>query len=324
VKIVVALGGKALAPRGEPISAELQRASVDRAAKALAPLLRDHNVVLTHGNGPQVGLLLLESEADPTVAPYPLDILGAESEGMIGYLLEVGLRRATPGLDIATLLTCSIVDRDDPAFARPSKPIGPVYDRPTADEMARKRGCAITAGTGGYRRVVPSPEPRAILEEHALLTLIEAGVSVIASGGGGIPVVLDDSSRPRGIEGVVDKDLAAVVLAEAVGADALMLLTDVDAVYRNFGASNATPIRRLSIAQAKELVADGSAGMGSMAPKLEAACRFAEKGGFSVIAALEDAEPALRRTAGTRVVADTRFAARSGASRVPGRSAPAG
>jgi len=301
VRIVVALGGNALAPRGEPISAGVQRQSVQRATRALAPLARTHELVVTHGNGPQVGMLLLESEADPSVPAYPLDILGAESEGMIGYLLEEGLRQGIPGIEVATLLTCSAVDPADPAFAAPSKPIGPVYGSEEASRLAAERGFAIAPDTGGYRRVVPSPEPIGIVEEHAIQALVDAGITVIASGGGGIPVILDSAGRPHGVEGVVDKDLAAVVLAKAVSADALLLLTDVAGVFRDFGSPTATLIRRLSTEQVAEILADGAAGAGSMAPKLEAARRFAETGGYSVIASLDDAERALRRDAGTRV-----------------------
>jgi carbamate kinase len=301
MRIVVALGGNALAPRGEPISADVQRMSVQRATRALAPLASDHQLVITHGNGPQVGMLLLESEANRSVPAYPLDILGAESEGMIGYLLEEGLRQGIPGIQVATLLTCSIVDAADPAFAAPSKPIGPLYAPETARRLADERGFTIAPDTGGYRRVVPSPEPIGIVEERAVHALVDAGVTVIASGGGGVPVIVDASGRPRGVEGVVDKDLAAVVLARTVNADALLLLTDVAGVYRNFGAPAATLIRRMSTEEVADLLKDGVASPGSMAPKLEAARRFAETGGYSVIASLDAAERALRRDAGTRI-----------------------
>lgn len=300
MRVVVALGGSALTPRGQPLSADVQRSGAERATRALAPLADEHELVITHGSGPQVGQLMLESEADPSLPASPLDILGAEREGMVGYLLEEGLRRHCPHLDIAVLLTCSIVDHGDPAFANPSKPIGPLYDRAAAGAIAKERGFAIAAGPGGYRRVVPSPEPIGVLEHRALLVLVDAKVTVIASGGG-VPVVLDDAGHPRGVEGVVDKDMAAVTLAGIIDADALLLLTDVDHVYRGFGNSAATPIRRLSTSEVAELVATGAAGAGSMAPKLEAARRFAETGGYSVIASLDDAEQALRRAAGTRI-----------------------
>lgn len=303
MRIVVALGGNALAPRGAPISVEVQRATAARAAEALIPLIRDHQVVLTHGNGPQVGLLLLESEADESIPAYPLDVLGAESEGMIGYLLEEALRRAWPELDVATLLTCCVVDADDPAFLHPTKPVGPVYDAATAERVAKERTFEVAPDTGGFRRVVPSPEPLRVLQTRPILTLVEAGVTVIASGGGGVPVIVNGGSRPTGVEAVVDKDLAAVVLAELVDADVVMFLTDVDAVYRRFGTRGATPIRTLTTSEARGLIADRSAGGGSMAPKLEAASRAAEAGRFTVIAALGDAQAALSRNAGTRVVA---------------------
>ena len=300
-RIVVALGGNALARRGEPISAAIQRGHLAEAAHALAPLLRRHAVTITHGNGPQVGLLLLESEADPTVDAYPLDVLGAESEGMIGYLLEQALLREAPGRPFATLLTQTVVDPSDPSFATPRKPVGPLYDEDTARRLARERGYAVASDVGGWRRVVPSPEPVALLERDAIRLLVRAGVTVIASGGGGVPVALDDEGRPHGVEGVVDKDLAAVLLARAVGAQVLLLLTDVDAVYRNFGTPRAAPLRALSVAQAEALLRDGALGAGSMEPKVRAAARFARFGGTAIVTSLELAAEALAGGAGTRV-----------------------
>lgn len=303
MRLVAALGGNALARRGEPIDAGVQRANAAVAARALAPLLDRHTVTITHGNGPQVGLLLLESEADPQVAAYPLDVLGAESEGMIGYLLEQALLRERPGLRLATLLTQTVVDPADPAFAAPSKPIGPVYDADAARRLARERGFALRRDGGGWRRVVASPEPRRLLEQEVVEELVAAGVTVIAAGGGGVPVTLDAAGRPRGVEAVVDKDLAAALLARQLGAEALLLLTDVDAVYRGFGSPTAARVASLTATEAEELVAAGEAGAGSMAPKLLAAARFARDGGVAVIASLEEAGPALTGAAGTRVVA---------------------
>ena len=299
---VIALGGNALARRGEPISSQVQRDNVDRAADALLPLLEGpETVVITHGNGPQVGLLLLESEADTAVGPYPLDVLGAESEGMIGYLLEQALVRRAPHRRYATLLTQTVVDADDPALAAPSKPVGPMYDEATARRLAAERGYAIAPDTGGWRRVVPSPRPVRLLEDAAIRLLVDAGTTVIAAGGGGVPVVIDEQGRPQGVEGVVDKDLAAVVLAVAVSADRLLLLTDVDAVYRNFGTVHAEPVGALSASDARRMLSEGAAARGSMAPKLEAAAQFAELGGTAVIGALDDVAAALQGRSGTTV-----------------------
>lgn len=302
---VVALGGNALARRGEPITAAVQRRNVDIAADALAPLLdSDEPLVITHGNGPQVGLLMLESEADKDVGAYPLDVIGAETEGMIGYLLEQALTRRSPHTRFATLLTQTVVSAGDPAMREPSKPVGPVYDTVVAHSLARTRGFAIAPDTGGWRRVVPSPEPIRILEQHAVRALLDSGTTVIAAGGGGVPVVLDDEGRPTGVEGVVDKDLTAVVLALAVGAESLILLTDVDAVYSSFSGPVPKRIDHLTARSARALIAAGEVGRGSMAPKVEAAARFAERGGTAVIAALDQVAAALEGASGTTITPD--------------------
>lgn len=301
MRIVAALGGNALARRGQAISAPVQRANLAAAAQALAPIVRDHELTITHGNGPQVGLLLLESEADASVAPYPLDVLGAESEGMIGYLLEQALRSELPGERFATLLTQTVVAADDPAFATPSKPVGPLYDAATARRLEHERGFAVRPDTGGWRRVVPSPDPLRILELDAIELLAAAGVTVIAAGGGGVPVVLDGDGCPSGVEGVIDKDLAAALLATNLRAELLLLLTDVDAVYRDFGTAAAAAIGELTAAQADRLLASGQLGTGSMAPKIDAAARFAHAGGTAIVSSLERVGEALAGAAGTRV-----------------------
>jgi carbamate kinase len=302
---VVALGGNALARRGEPITAAVQRRNVELAAEALAPLLdADEPLVITHGNGPQVGLLMLESEADTAVGAYPLDVLGAETEGMIGYLLEQALTRQSPHTRFATLLTQTVVSAGDPAMREPTKPVGPVYDTVVAHRLAEQRGFMIAPDTGGWRRVVPSPEPIRILEQNAIRVLIDNGTTVITAGGGGVPVVIDDVGRPSGVEGVVDKDLTAVVLALAVGADSLLLLTDVDGVYRDFTGPRPEKIEHLTPRTARALIAAGSVGRGSMGPKLEAAARFAERGGTAVIAALDQVAAALAGEAGTTIAPD--------------------
>jgi carbamate kinase len=302
---VVALGGNALARRGEPITAAVQRRNVELAAEALAPLLdSDESLVITHGNGPQVGMLMLESEADTVVGAYPLDVLGAETEGMIGYMLEQALIRRAPHARFATLLTQTVVSAADPAMRKPTKPVGPVYDTVTAHRLAEQRGFSIAPDTGGWRRVVPSPEPIRILEQDAVRVLLDNGTTVITAGGGGVPVVIDDQGRPSGVEGVVDKDLTAVVLALAVGADSLVLLTDVDGVYRDFSGPRPEKIEHLTARTARALISGGAVGHGSMGPKLEAAARFADQGGTAVIAALDQVAGALAGEAGTTIAPD--------------------
>src|SRR5215203_538372 len=286
MRIVVALGGHALLRRDEPADAAAQRRNVTIAVDALAELARSHEVVVTHGNGPQVGLLALQGDAYSQVAPYPLDVLGAESEGMIGYLLDQELVNALGARPVATLLTQVIVDRGDPAFAEPTKFIGPVYSEAEARQLADARGWTIAEDGQHWRRVVPSPEPRAIVELSTIRLLVEAGVLVVCVGGGGIPVVVDQDGRLHGIEGVVDKDLAAALLAEGLGADALLMLTDVPAVQVGWGTPRA---RRLGDVSAGEL-----SGMtfapGSMGPKVQAAA-----GSRSAPAAWPRSAPSPRR-----------------------------
>jgi carbamate kinase len=301
-RVVVALGGNALAERGEPITVEVARRHARAAAAAIAPLFDHFDVVVTHGNGPQVGRLLRETEHDPDgLPPTPLDVVGAESEGMIGYVLEQELARALDGRAVATLLTQTVVDAADPRLARPSKPVGAVYEA-AAEEGLRARGYDLVREPGGVRRVVPSPEPVALVEAQAVAVLVDAGIVVIAGGGGGVPVVLE-ADGPRGVEGVVDKDLAAVVLARVVKARTLLLLTDVPAVEAGRGTPAARALDRLDPAAARRLIADGTAPAGSMGEKLEAAARFADAGGVAIIAALGDAQAALAGRAGTRVEA---------------------
>ena len=300
-RIVVALGGNALLRRGEPAEASVQRANVAVAAAAIADLAADHEVLLTHGNGPQVGLLALQAEAYRDVAPYPLDVLGAETEGMIGYLLEQELRNAMPGREVATLLTQIVVGADDPAFSAPTKPVGPVYARETAERLARERGWAIAPDGSSFRRVVPSPMPREIVGLGTIEALMERGTLVICAGGGGIPVTLDRSGKLHGVEGVIDKDLAAALLAERVGADMLLMLTDVDAVYRGWGTTDVAPIEHATPADLRALSFAG----GSMGPKVDAACRFAEATGqIAAVGRLDRAAAIVAGRAGTWVALD--------------------
>jgi carbamate kinase len=296
-RVVVALGGNALLRRGEPADVETQRRHAAAAVEAVAGLAPEHELIITHGNGPQVGLLALQAEAYAEVPAYPLDVLGAESEGMIGYLLEQELTNAVGDRPVATLLTQVVVEVEDPAFAEPTKPIGPVYDPATAERLRAERGWAMVAEREGQRRAVASPEPVALVELRAIRTLVEAGVLVVCAGGGGIPVVAE-GGRLRGIEAVVDKDLVAALLACELGADALLLLTDVAAVEADWGTPSARPLAELGAAELGRL----ELAPGSMAPKVEAARRFAaETGGLAAIGALEDAEAILRGERGTRV-----------------------
>jgi carbamate kinase len=298
MRVVVALGGNALLQRGQPADAESQRRNVVVAVEALAELAREHEVIVTHGNGPQVGLLALQGEAYRQVTPYPLDVLGAESEGMIGYLLDQELVNALDGRSVATLLTQVIVDVEDPAFADPTKFIGPVYDRATAESLAAERGWQVRADGPQWRRVVPSPVPRSIVELPTIKLLVEAGVLVVCVGGGGIPVVVDRDGRLRGVEAVIDKDRAAALLARGLDADALLLLTDVAAVERDYGTPQAA---RIAHATADELI-ELQLPAGSMGPKVEAAAWFVrETGGRAGIGSLAEARAVLAGRSGTTV-----------------------
>lgn len=297
--VVAALGGNALLRRGEPADAATQRRNVETAVGALAEIASEHQLVVTHGNGPQVGLLALQSEAYAAVSPYPLDVLGAESEGMIGYLLEQGLENQLGHGTAATLLTQVVVDPGDPAFEHPTKFVGPVYDRAEAEGLAAARGWSIAPDGAKWRRVVPSPEPERIVELEAIATLISADLIVICVGGGGVPVVVDEHGGLHGVEAVIDKDLAAAMLATELGADALLLLTDVPAIQADWGTSNARELRAL---RASEVIALGLPA-GSMGPKAQAAARFAGGvGGIAAIGALSDAKAVLEGRSGTRVL----------------------
>ncbi len=298
MRLVVALGGNALLRRGEAMTAQNQRANVAVAAGALAPVAQGHELVVTHGNGPQVGLLALQGLAYDKVAPYPLDVLGAESEGMIGYMIEQELRNALPGREIATLLTQVEVAADDPAFSRPSKPIGPVYPEAEGRRLAAERGWTMAPDGEGCRRVVPSPLPQRILEGRTIALLLEAGITVICAGGGGIPVLARPDGSHAGIEAVIDKDRASGLLAADLGADGLIMLTDVAAVMEGFGTSQAREIR----AATPQALTGMDLPAGSMGPKVEAAAAFVAQGGrFAAIGALADLEAILEGKAGTTV-----------------------
>jgi carbamate kinase len=276
----------------------VQRANLRGAARSIAALAREHELVLTHGNGPQIGWLALQAEALRDVRPDPLDVLGAESEALIGYLIEQELAPLLPEREIATLVTLVEVDADDPAFAGPTKPIGPRYDEAGARAIARERGWQLAPVEGGFRRVVPSPEPRRIRELGVIRRLARAGVVVVCAGGGGIPVVITAAGALRGVEAVIDKDLTAALLAAELEADALLLLTDVAAVYEDWPRPCERPIRSATPAALRAL----SFAPGSMGPKVEAACRFVERTGcMAAIGALDTAADLLDGTVGTLV-----------------------
>jgi carbamate kinase len=299
MRIVVALGGNALLRRGEPLTAENQRDNVRVAARALAPVAQRHQLVISHGNGPQVGLLALQAEAYKDVAAYPLDVLGAQTEGMIGYLVEQELGNLLPyEQPFATILTMIRVDPSDPAFRNPSKPIGPVYSEADARALAQAKGWSIAADGDGWRRVVPSPRPQHIFEIRPIRWLVEQGVIVICTGGGGIPTMYREDGTLQGAEVVIDKDLASALLAKQLDADLLVMATDVDGVYEHWGTDDARVIRNIASADLRRLdFADGS-----MGPKVEAACSFVERaGGRAAIGSLADLEAMIAGVAGTQV-----------------------
>ena len=299
MRIVVALGGNALLRRGEPPTAEVQRKNVRIAANSLAPVAREHQLVITHGNGPQVGLLALQAAAYEDLRPPPLDVLGAESEGMIGYMIEQELGNLLPfERPFATILTMVEVDPADPAFENPTKPIGPVYGEAEARALSVERGWTVAPDGDGWRRVVPSPLPQRVFEIRPVRWLLEHNVIVICSGGGGIRTMYDDEGKLQGVEAVIDKDRASALLAEEVEADCLILATEADAVYLDWGTPEQRPIRTIT----PEELRRHQFPVGSMGPKVEAACTFVERtGGRAAIGALGEIEEILSSRAGTVV-----------------------
>jgi carbamate kinase len=304
MRVVVALGGNALLRRGQPLTAENQRENAHAACQALAPLALEHELVISHGNGPQVGLLALQSSAYTAVDPYPLDLLGAQTEGMIGYLIQQELGNLLPfEKRLASLLTLVEVDGTDPAFGDPTKPIGPIYAEEESARLAAEKGWVFKPDGTSFRRVVPSPLPRRIFGLEPVEWLLEHGCVVICAGGGGIPVMYTEEPAPAGrtlvgVEAVIDKDLASALLARDLRADALAIVTDVDAVYSGWGTPDQRAIRRAT----PEALSGTEFAAGSMGPKVRAACSFVEQtGGLAVIGSIVDTPGLLGGESGTTV-----------------------
>jgi carbamate kinase len=309
MRVVVALGGNALLRRGEALSSDNQRQNVRVACAELAPLAAGNELVVAHGNGPQVGLLALQSAAYTDVVPYPLDILGAETQGMIGYLVEQELGNLLPfDKPLATLLTMVEVGHEDPAFQHPSKPIGPVYDQATAEAMAAEKGWTFKPDGPYHRRVVPSPRPLRIFELRQIRWLLEKGTVVICAGGGGIPVMYAEHRGPAleggpdrelvGVEAVIDKDLASSLLASGIDADYFVMATDADAAYVDWGKPTQKAIARAHPEALEAMLSEFAAG--SMLPKVQAACEFARASGHrAAIGGLTDISDMLAGRAGT-------------------------
>ena len=302
MRVVVALGGNALLRRGEPMTAERQRANVRRAAVALQPIATEHELVISHGNGPQVGLLALQAESGLDAAHFPLDVLGAQTEGMIGYMIEQELGNLLPfEVPFATLLTMVEVDPADPAFSKPDKPIGPVYGEDEAHRLAKERGWSIARDGDHWRRVGASPLPKRIFEIRPVRWLLEKGTIVICGGGGGIPTVYGEGGKLQGVEAVIDKDRVASLLAQQLDADAFIMATDVPAVVAGWGTKDARAIRRVSPAALSRF----DFASGSMGPKVQAARDFAERTGkMAGIGSREDIPRILLGEAGTLVSND--------------------
>ncbi|KHD24495.1 carbamate kinase [Vibrio caribbeanicus] len=295
--VVVALGGNALLRRGEPLEAEVQRHNIEIAVKTISEIAQEYNVVLVHGNGPQVGLLALQGLEYKKVAPYPLDVLGSETQGMIGYMLMQEFKNQMPNVNATCMLTQMTVDPNDPAFADPTKPIGPIYEEAEARELAEKYHWTIKPDGKHFRRVVPSPQPTGIIEHEAITALIGQGHLVICTGGGGIPVKRENG-KLVGVEAVIDKDMSAAFLAKQLDADALLILTDADAVYLDWGKPTQHALRGTTPTELAKYEFDA----GSMGPKIEASCEFIKQGGKVVgIGSLEDGLRILQGTAGTNI-----------------------
>jgi carbamate kinase len=298
--VVVALGGNALLRRGEKLEAASQLRAAREAARMLAPVSERTRLVVTHGNGPQVGLLALMNDAYTSVAPYPLDVLGAETEGQIGYVIEMELDNVVHHQDTVAVVTRTEVDRDDPAFGDPTKFIGPIYDEADARRLAHELGWTVKPDGDHWRRVVPSPKPKRIVQLEAIRRLVDSGFLVVCAGGGGVPVVWTEQQIHEGVEAVIDKDLASSLLARDLGAGVLVLATGVDGVDTGWGTPEQRRLDRVTVAELR----GGDFPAGSMGPKVDAVCRFVEHaGGRAAIGALADIEGLVAGEAGTQVVA---------------------
>jgi carbamate kinase len=304
MRILVALGGNALLRRGEPMTADAQRTNVRTAAVALAAIHPGNELVITHGNGPQVGLLALQGAAYKPDEAYPLDVLGAETEGMIGYMIEQEMGNLLPfEVPFATILTMVEVDRDDPGFTNPTKFIGPIYSADDAERLKAEKGWVMKQDGDKWRRVVASPQPKRIFEVRPMRWLLEKGVIVIAAGGGGIPTVYEAERQLRGVEAVIDKDWCSELLARELDADVFIMATDADAVFVDWGKPTARAFRRASPAAMRGY----SFPAGSMGPKVDAACHFAERTGKrAAIGALKDLAAILCGEAGTVITTEVK------------------
>ncbi|ASJ15040.1 carbamate kinase [Thermococcus radiotolerans] len=311
-RVVIALGGNAILQRGQKGTYEEQMANVMKTAKQIVDIILDgdYEVVITHGNGPQVGALLLHMDAGQAthgIPAQPMDVAGAMTQGQIGYMIQQAIRNELKrrGIDrpVATIVTQTIVDKNDPAFQHPSKPVGPFYDEETAKKLAKEKGWVVIEDSGrGWRRVVPSPDPKGHVEAPVIVDLVEKGFIVIASGGGGVPVIEEDGQL-RGVEAVIDKDLAGERLAEEVNADIFMILTDVNGAAINFGKPDEKWLEKVTVEELRKYYEEGHFKKGSMGPKVLAAMRFVEWGGErAVIAALDRAVEALEGKTGTQVI----------------------
>lgn len=299
MRIVIALGGNALLRRGEKPDATTQIANVEVAIKQLAPLAEEHELVITHGNGPQVGVLALQSANDTNLSqPYAFDTLGAQTQGMIGYWLLQSLQNHLPWRQVASLVNQTLVLASDPAFQNPTKFVGQVYNQEEAEALTKERGWVMKPDGEYFRRVVGSPQPQRVVETRLIRRMLEGGAVVVCAGGGGIPVVRNAEGKLQGVEAVIDKDLTAAVLAEHIDADFLMILTDVPAVMENYGTPEQKEIHHAS----PQALREGGFPAGSMGPKVEAACRFVElTGGMAAIGQLSDAQKIVAGESGTLV-----------------------
>jgi carbamate kinase len=308
--VLVSLGGNAILKHGQKGTAEEQEANVQNTAKHLASLLRrGEKIAITHGNGPQVGNILLQNEiAKETLPAMPLDVCGAESQGMIGYMFQRALRSELgsrgPNLPVVTIVSQTLVDAEDPAFKNPTKPVGPFYTAKEAQQLRETKGWHIISDSGrGYRRVVPSPTPLDIIEKDTIIRLFETGTVVIGVGGGGVPVIREENGELRGVEAVLDKDRTAALLAKILGVETLLILTDVDNVFINYGKPDRRALDKVTVQECRKYLAEGQFPSGSMGPKIESAVSFLQdsKGKRVVIASLEMAEEALKGRAGTTI-----------------------